>query len=155
LWSRASEIPDAKAPDEFLAYVAALPEDNQAGQLGREVLAEIDRRHQTWLASPTREPFAEKGDKAALNRWLDEVFAEPLSARLEQLRDLPAGMIDDPRQMTFASPNYLDFSRTAAQLLAARGLQMQKRGKPEDFVTNLETSLALVRNMRDPKWAAV
>jgi hypothetical protein len=55
--------------------------------------------------------------------------------------------------MTFDTPSYLDSARMASELLAARGLQMQRRGKPDVFVANLETSLALVRNLGDLGWA--
>src|SRR5262249_17848146 len=78
--------------------------------------------------------------------------ADPVWAKLERLRELPAGVIHDPRRMTFSSPWYLDASRRAGELLAARGLQMQKKGKPEGFVPNLETALALIRNLGDAGW---
>lgn len=147
LWGRAAEIPLVKAPAEFETYVASLPDDNKAGQISHEACVRVDQRYRGWNAS---RPAV--GQDEAEGKWLDEVFADPVWADLEKLRDLPPGLIHDPRKLTLSSPAYFDATRAAAELLAARGLQMQKRGRPEVFVTNLETSLALVRNLGGAGW---
>ena len=51
---------------------------------------------------------------------------------------------------------YSNPAHIAGDLLAARGLQMQKKGDPEVFVKNLEIALALVRNLQNasPQYSA-
>ena len=89
-------------------------------------------------------------DRLELAGWLDRVFADEVWHRLDPLPALPLGVVDDPRRID-AAYRWIYFSpaHIAGTLLAARGLQMQKKGDPEVFVKNLEIALALVRNLQN------
>jgi hypothetical protein len=152
-------------------------EHNEAGRLIRSTLSAIETRGQEWNAEKPTKPFrpgemppeqkgtlsyqtqalivAERGwsdrpmAQIELAAWLDRVFADDVWKRLDPLPQLPLGVVDDPRRIDvmYRDP-YFSAARLAGNLLAARGLQMQKRGDPEAFVKNLEIVLAFVSNLQ-------
>jgi hypothetical protein len=179
LWSRVAEIPDVPEPDDFAEFVAELPlpEENEAGQLIRNACSRLDdflKQHKAIQQRPgggapgappvqasnsliqqaaeaLEHGWPKDDDRAELAAFLDEAFAEDWWKRLAEAADKPVGVVEDPRRMTIGSRQLtLSPALHAGTLLAARGLQMQKRkGDPAVFVEHFATALALARNLHN------
>jgi ABC-type transport system involved in multi-copper enzyme maturation permease subunit len=171
LWYRVVEIPAVPEDRGFTHFIESLPppEENQAGSLIRSASAELESLSRNKPALPgqpggavgPRPPsleelvarVAEHGWTAPdprLEGWLDELFAGGWDEKLAEAAALPTGVVEDPRRLTFASAlPALEECRFAANLLVARGLQQQARGKPEVFVDHLRSGLAVARNLQN------
>jgi hypothetical protein len=170
LWYRTVQVPDVSEPEDYQAFLASLPspEQNEAGRIVQSACDRLADLEKQWRLekAPVRF-FPGKGDtgylvqcrevvqrgypddQPALARWLDGVFKDEVWKRLEGITQLPTGVVEDPRRLHLGSRyRYLEPAVRASELLAVRGLQMQKVHKrPEAFVGNLRTGLALVRNL--------
>lgn len=174
---RVWEVPDVPEPQGFEAFVADLAEaaENEAGTRMRGALIRLGSRIQEGRAKPPgamapgmppgaaaegnslldqaatvgeRGWPATKGPRPKLAVWLDDLFTDEDWQVLHDAAALPAGMIEDPRNMTLLTR--LAAAREAPSLgtvLTARGLQKQAEGDPAVFVRHLDTGLAVVRNL--------
>jgi hypothetical protein len=175
LWVRVAEVPDVPVPDDLPAFVERLDaqQNNKTGQIVRTFCDQLRDQERLWPAVKPAAPVLPgkpvaagndylvqcravigagwPGDNHALGKWLDDVFGQPLWRDLDRIKALPTGVLDDPRRLTVASDlPYVNVARKAGLLLAVRGLQMQKvHGRPEVFLDNLETALALVRTLEN------
>jgi hypothetical protein len=88
-------------------------------------------------------------DDRPLEEFLNRMFADTWAKDLAESAKLPTGILLDPREPARENASFpVRTAAEAALLLTARGLQRQRHGDPAAFVDNLETGLALVRNMR-------
>jgi hypothetical protein len=182
---RAYEMPQAPDAVDVEAFVASLPgpQDNAAGRLTSNALLRLEQIRGTpdddGEANPhppepgRRVPsvpayFRYLGQAADVNtrgwtagdqslgRYLDKLFDATWDHDLAETANHPTGRVEDPRIRTLATPLRGFFSaREAAFFLSARGLERQDGGKPEVFVDNLRTGLALARNLRLTPLASV
>lgn len=84
------------------------------------------------------------------DRWLNAIFQDKWSERIEELVKLPLGVLENPRNLNIGSPApALDNSRSIGHLLAGRALQLQTRGDHEGGLRFIATALALSRNLRN------
>lgn len=84
-----------------------------------------------------------------LSDWLDRTFEQPWVDELAAAARRPRGVVEDMQTLTYySSLEDMQPIWRGADLLAARGLQLQARGDPAAFVEHLETGLALVRQAR-------
>jgi hypothetical protein len=175
---RVLEVPNVCEPDDLSPFLAALPdpEDNLAGLAIRGGLARIEVLSRTWDTEKTSQPLfpleknasnqdrfvfqlfrvSEQGWPAGaatdgdVARWLDAVFKEECWHRMAQARGKPPGILDDPRRETGTNlVRRYEPARLAGIMLASRGLLMQQRGKPEDFVDQLDLALTIVRTLQN------
>jgi hypothetical protein len=84
-----------------------------------------------------------------LGSWLDQICQGEWIAHLREAAALPMGVVEDPRRIGAATriitnPVY----QRAAQVLAARALQVQARGEHALALNHLLWALALSRNLR-------
>jgi hypothetical protein len=175
---RAYEMPQAPDAVDVGAFVASLrePQDNAAGELTSAALSRLEQLQRTPELVGEERPrppapgarvtelpafsryFQQavevnhrgwKADDRDFARFLDKVFADRWSRDLAEAATHPTGRVENPRDFTLATPERGFFSaREASLFLSARGLHRQFGGKPEVFVDNLRTGLALARNLR-------
>ena len=84
-------------------------------------------------------------------RWLDRVFAGDWVAEVEKAARLPLGMFQDPRQRydkVDVRNVYGDY-RVLTGLLRVRAMQLQVHGDPRAALKQLQTALALTRQMKN------
>jgi hypothetical protein len=84
------------------------------------------------------------------DHWLEAMFKDKWSERLEELVKLPLGVVENPRNLNVGSrlPS-LEYVRRIGQLVAVRALQLQAQGDHEGGLRLIATVLALSRNMRN------
>jgi hypothetical protein len=152
LTARATEIPVNPRIVDAETYRASLPtpEQNAGARLADAALRGLRARLPD-LPNEVR-AVADNGwefDDQPLEEFLDRVFADSWANDLAESAKLPTGILLDPRESTLESDSgNIRSGDDAAVLLVARGLQRQRHGEPAAFVDNLETGLALARNMR-------
>jgi hypothetical protein len=175
---RAYEMPEVPDTIDVREFVSSLPtpEENAGGLLTSDALLRVEQLPRTLvitddprppLPAPGRQPLPRKSfagfinqtfeisnrgwkaDDRELGLFLDTVFDDRWARDLARAAELPTGLLEDPRGRTLATPERGFFSaREAAALLVARGLQQEFAGKPDVFVSDLRTGLAMVRNLR-------
>ncbi|MGL4420243.1 MAG: ABC transporter permease, partial [Gemmataceae bacterium] len=168
------EIPAAKYPTADTDYAATiLPfEENETGREARRVTAlalavttspqesntqslRLNRGLMTYDVKPmfydlsliTKYGYVPVNPK--FDATLDAAFQNDIAVGLTAVVNKPLGPLIDPTTVTFYSlmPEVQGLE-CAVRLLLARGLQMQKRGKPEEYVERLRQSLLLIRVAR-------
>jgi len=175
LWYRVAEIPDVPDQLDMPAFAASIPslDNDEAGREIRGAWGQVDKLmpqlvDQRRIGKPlfpklragNAQDTFEKEIEAVLRRgwpngsselgdWLDKTFQQEWFGRLATVPDLPLGVVEDARQLTFdtrrqkwADLVYLN------RMLAARGLQQQAHGDPQAFVDNLRLSLTLSRSLQ-------
>lgn len=175
LWYRVAEIPNIPDQLDMPEFVAGIPPQdkgkNPAGMAIRYAWPLVHARCQELYRKRNGERLfpnlgVGKGDtfslqidaalkegwpkrSSELGEWLDDAFQQEWYEQLAEATNHPLGAVENLKQMTFNDPlqpwhNAADITR----VLAARGLQQQVRGDPRTFVTNLNISLALARNLQ-------
>jgi hypothetical protein len=154
LWYRVAEVPSVAEPEDFAAFVASLPaaEENEAGQLIQRACSRLEDANKQWKAPPLEEIIIQgwPDQTPEVAGFLDRAFASDWWKDLRKASRKPVGVVEDPRRMTIlATENTLVPARLASQLLAARGLQMQKKGDPALFVAHFAIALNLAQNLQN------
>jgi ABC-type transport system involved in multi-copper enzyme maturation permease subunit len=171
LWYRVLEIPNVPEQVDLEAVRATLPteKENQAGELvrracvsfgdlSRKLFDEQPRDAHPGIAQPhlvlieRAENVLDhgwSGDDPELAAWLNKIIGGKWFGVLKEAADLPPGMVEDMRNLTFSSPRpAADNSTDVTLVLAARGLQRQAAGDDEAFVENFRMGLKLSLAMR-------
>lgn len=85
-----------------------------------------------------------------LERWMDRLCAGDWIDKALAMRCMPAGVLEDPNDMTFISPYKVsNDTRQLTTALVVRGLQQQVRGDDAEFVRLADASLAATRTGRN------
>ncbi len=172
LWYRVLEIPNVPAQADLEAVRAALPteKENKSGELVRsaskhfgdlilKISSEQPRNAHPGVEQPPPVSLGERLEKvldhgwpendAELAAWLDKINAGEWLAMLKEAADMPPGMVEDMRNLTFMSSlPVASNSKELTTVLAVRGLQRQAAGDDEVFVENFRIGLQLSLAMR-------
>jgi hypothetical protein len=173
---RAVQVPDDPGGGDDQALVAAQPtyDQNQGGRDFRSaaerfarVAGEVPETDRTAERPPPR--LDERLEKAVregrpetdleLSAWLDRVFSEsstgpddkPWPVLVAEAAALPIGIYEPPQLVSTVavSAAALDNARRMAQVLLARGLQVQANNNPGAFVEFFRIVVTLARSMRN------
>jgi hypothetical protein len=177
---RVVEIEDAPEGEADVAFAKTIPtyDDKQPGrdlkaaaarfgeslrrrtEMPERILGKVDRilyvgpdgqprqnyAVQLWVATEIGWP----DDRPDLDRWLDKLCSGDWIEPAIALRGRPAGVFEDPNEMTFATwYKASEDARYLTSALIARGLQLQARGDDAAFVAYADASLAAVRTGRN------
>jgi hypothetical protein len=84
-----------------------------------------------------------------LGRWLDRLFERPWAAQFREAARLPLGMVGrEEYPWADSATNHASWSLQAAELFAARALQLQARGDSKAALGELAVALGLSRQFR-------
>jgi hypothetical protein len=178
---RVVEIEDAPEGEADVAFAKSIPtyDDKQPGrdlkaaaarfgeglrrrtERPERILGKVDRNLYVGPDGQPRQSYAEQlrvvttdgwpDDRPDLDQWLEKLCTGDWIEPAVTLRGRPAGVFEDPNEMTFANDN-LKASGDAHYLttaLIARGLQLQSRGDDATFVKYADAALAAVRTGRN------
>jgi hypothetical protein len=159
LWYRVYEIPNIPDKVDLAAVRATLltEKDNKAGELVRSACAGFSDLYSKMTGQylPVTEPAGKvldhgwSGDETRLAAWLDKMTAGAWLGMLKEASELPPGVVEDMRNLTYAKYQTVpQASREITLVLAAHGLQRQAAGDDEAFVENLRIGLSLSQAMR-------
>jgi hypothetical protein len=88
-------------------------------------------------------------DSEALKPWLDGVFASEWGRQLDEIRDQPPGIYEDPREVdVFTPPDAIRDLRDMLTAIRCRINQSLAEGREEECLGLLRTGLAFVRSGR-------
>jgi hypothetical protein len=89
-------------------------------------------------------------DRPDLDRWMDDAFATNWDEPLFALPTKPTGVLEDPNEYTsLGIPlKYIPVLQRLGPAFLGRGLQLQRRGDPTDFVRRFQAWLAACRTAR-------
>jgi len=170
-WYRVVQLPDVGEPFDVKAFQASLPstQQNKAGRLiqraaedmvqQRDALADalrspnepnelMAKRREWWLNRVLTDGWSKKDDEE-IGGWLDRLFQGDWAKEAQEAPKFALGMVRDPR---FTDPtaggqgdyqHYLDLAR----LFVIRALQLQGKGDSRGALDDLETALALSRQV--------
>ena len=175
LWDRAVEVPDIGEPFDVKAFLASLPspEQNEAGRMLRQAaLATEEHRkkvRQAFLKDDLDPDVVDEGkvkqvpalERVLENGWpkrdkeighfLDQLFEGSWVKEARKAAELPLGMVQDPRRVSWieANSNTGPDYAALAELFSARALQLQAKGDSRGSLNHLDTALALARQVKN------
>lgn len=110
-------------------------------------LSEIPGSYTTALELVLQRGWPKKAPQ--FQTWLDRVCRGEWMADVARLTTLPPGMLRDPRDATFFSPDEaLGTAGEMGQVLTARALQRHAQGRTDEALQRLAEVLALSRTLR-------
>ncbi len=180
LWYRVIEVPDVGEPFDVKAFLATLPseENNQAGKLIRDALAELGRQvsladerfvRDTESGNAFNEGTGTAPDRAAnirrllgaeakgknwfeqnpeMARWMDSLFESQWFADLRRAVDLPLGVVQDPRGGQ-VSLGPRPETQELGWVVQLRALQLEAKGDLRGTLSLFETALGVARQLEN------
>ena len=108
------------------------------------------RRYTAQLADLLLSGWPDGSRAAEVDRWMDRAFADNWDESVFAAAGKPPGVLEDPNEFTsLGQPlRYINPFQQLTPVFLGRGLQLQARGDPADFVRRLDAWLAACRTAK-------